>query len=689
MASHNHVAGGRGLGEAPRAPKRVLVRLLEGVTDFVQKHTAVVCVLLLLLGLLWVCLFPAVCITSGELKMRGTYLSENSLSTGFERTALSDADVRRAHDRDDVYRSIVARQPTSPPTPDEAATLTTALRDQIAADMRSSGLEVHQQAFGSGVDAGQNVWGILRGVRASGTESIVLAVSFSHFANNSGTDPSGLALLLDFMRKLSKARWVAKDVVLLATSSPLSRRDGLGFGLHKWLQQYHASEADSMVHVGRIRAAIVVDMPGGDYRRLALALPGLNGGLPNMDMFNLWQMSWARHSGGSRGQHRLLPAAGAARDEFSGVLATVEPHLTALLGDDKALPLVLYVERLMNILRFMAQLAFSPSGSHAHFLRYNIDAITLEPAGELGQVLPPAATASTKAATPGDSLAVRATNAQHGGNGNVASGFSSAKLMHCLEDAVHALSNLEERLHQSFYFYFLANEKMFVSIDEYIFSLGVILSPAMVLALRAFAQHSVEVWLGAAFLVTSMLAGAIPVLLMQRTAGGEGEGGPRALDARIEWVRVVAAITSAAVLLVVHPVMARALSAERRRAARVSVRAVVLLVLFYSHMSFGLMNFPLALFSAVGLTPVVVIAAYSGRLRPATCVVCSAAVLLLSPLLWQVIVPLMLPQTNAVDNGDPFRLLAAEWHNFGSMPLAFFGMVVVPLQLTSVSTLWM
>eukprot|EP00750_Incisomonas_marina_P032775 INCI9344.1.p1 GENE.INCI9344.1~~INCI9344.1.p1 ORF type:complete len:764 (+),score=123.92 INCI9344.1:262-2292(+) len=650
--------------QLPRRRKRAAVRMLECVTRTVQKHTTACCVFLFLAGLVWVFLFPAVCITTGELKMRSTYVSENSLHLGFKGSLFQQSDIQRAHDRDNMYRSIISANSASKldgansqPNTCHDVRIVAALSDQIEADMQEAGLEVHRQTFFEGGIEGVNIWGILRGARASGTESIALVSSFSEFADAPCSDPSGLSLLLEFERQLSMAKWLAKDIVFLATSSSLERDRGLGYGLHAWLDTYHASRADSMVHVGRIRGAIVLDMPGGNFTSLAVPLPGLNGGLPNLDMFNTWQMAWGRRTVGTS---MLLPSKEASSDVFSRIVASFDSRFATSFGA-WSLAVSSYVDRLLNVCRFMTQLAFSPSGSHAHFLQYNIDAMTLAPTTL--EVDPQRAWG----------IPVRLGNSEP-------AEFSSVRFLKALEDELHALSNLEERLHQSFYFYFLANERMFVSIDEYIFSLGILLAPAAIVALAYLAAKNIDVWTGGVFLAVAAAVGVVPVCF-SNVASTSDEG---ALFNSVNSIRAWIAATSAAVVFVAHPLLARKFRQIGMESVHESVRTLVLLVLFYSHMTCGLMNFPLAFFSAVSLTPVLV--AHSSA-RAITRVVVSVLILLLSPLTWEVMIPLAFQSEGLT--GGAFSSLAAEWFNFGSIPFAFFGLVVLPLQLTALSMMWM
>ena len=62
--------------------------------------------LLYALGLIWVLLFPAVTISTGELKMRGTYFSENALGPAHDIIDANVDDLRWAQRFDAQYRAL-------------------------------------------------------------------------------------------------------------------------------------------------------------------------------------------------------------------------------------------------------------------------------------------------------------------------------------------------------------------------------------------------------------------------------------------------------------------------------------------------------------------------------------------------------------------------------------------------------
>ena len=173
----------------------------------------------------------------------------------------------------------------------------------------------------------------------------------------------GASLSLALLELLEqKAEWVSKNIVLLAAAD--------GAAVRSWLKDYHSHEsqgAAAMVRAGAIRGAVVLDLrpPGRSERRLALLAPGSNGQLPNMDLINtVVRVSQRRFSVVlDREVGHDAFAVGRAAAEGSGLL----PAATGLW----------YWPRLEALLRFMQRTAFGPTGWHAHFLEYNVDAVTL------------------------------------------------------------------------------------------------------------------------------------------------------------------------------------------------------------------------------------------------------------------------------------------------------------------------
>ena len=184
-----------------RAPlRRARLLALLGVVSFVA-------------GAIWLLLLPAVCVTTGETKVRGRYVSDKSLlpvGLGFHREFVQD-DARWAHT---FQRSLQNAQRTlessGAPTRRAASFVQNALADAgLAARVRTA-----LAADGSEVTA---VVATLAARGGDGKEGIVLVASYGD-ALHDDTHASPLAVLVALVRRLAAhghAKWLSKDVTLL------------------------------------------------------------------------------------------------------------------------------------------------------------------------------------------------------------------------------------------------------------------------------------------------------------------------------------------------------------------------------------------------------------------------------------------------------------------------------------------
>lgn len=202
-----------------------------------------------------------------------------------------------------------------------------------------------------------------------------------------------------------------------------------------------------------IRAAVNLETLGraSDASIMGVFTAGINGQLPNLDLVNTAVL--ALH-----GEHipvtldRSTGRDTRDNDRTDDTLARVDVYVRHAV--ETLVPVAYratareYVNHLVGMLRFMKTLATGPSGAHAHFIRYNIDSVTLS-----------ALSRGSDRAT-GAPLPLRAT-------------------LRALEKLVRALSNLEEKLHQSFFLYVLPNTRHFVSVGEYYYVVALAVSPAL------------------------------------------------------------------------------------------------------------------------------------------------------------------------------------------------------------------
>ncbi|NXN10937.1 GPAA1 protein, partial [Indicator maculatus] len=257
---------------------------------------------------------------------------------------------------------------------------------------------------------GTNVYGILRAPRAASTEALVLSVPCSPGTHNNQAVGLMLALAAYFREQI----YWAKDIIFLVTEHDL-------LGTEAWLEAYHdinLTEVQSSGTPGRagaIQAAIALELSSDVVTSFDVAVEGLNGQLPNLDLLNLFH----------------------AFCQKNGLLCTIQGKLPR--SDWESLPG--YAHSLQTLaLMVLAQASGRPRGDHGLFLRYRVQALTLRGINSFRQ-------------------------SKHG----------MAAVGRTLEGMFRKLNNLLERLHQSYFFYLLPSLSRFVSIGLYMPAFGFLL----------------------------------------------------------------------------------------------------------------------------------------------------------------------------------------------------------------------
>ncbi|XP_031803258.1 glycosylphosphatidylinositol anchor attachment 1 protein isoform X1 [Sarcophilus harrisii] len=287
--------------------------------------------------------------------------------------------------------------------------------------MRSVGLEVYSQSFSRTLPfpdetherymvSGTNVYGILRAPRAASTESLVLIVPSSPGTLNA----QAVGLLLSLAAYFRSQIYWAKDIIFLVTEHDL-------LGTEAWLEAYHDVNITGMQssalrgRAGAIQAAVALELNSDVVTSLDVAVEGLNGQLPNLDLLNLFH----------------------AFCQKEALLCTLQGKLQH--SDWASLGGSLHgLQTLM--LMVLRQASGRPHGPHGLFLRYHVEAITLRGINSFRQYKY-------------DMTAVGKT----------------------LEGMFRKLNNLLERLHQSYFFYLLPSLSRFVSIGLYMPAIGFLL----------------------------------------------------------------------------------------------------------------------------------------------------------------------------------------------------------------------
>ncbi|XP_015186260.1 PREDICTED: glycosylphosphatidylinositol anchor attachment 1 protein [Polistes dominula] len=271
---------------------------------------------------------------------------------------------------------------------------------------------------------GQNIYGIVRAPKAASTESIVVSVPFRPINSIYLSTAPSVALLLAFAKFCRKQKYWAKDIIFLVTEYEQ-------LGMQAWLDAYHGVTSgqegillsgDLPGHAGSIQAAINLELHAMRISSIDVKVEGLNGQLPNLDLFNLAQNMIAKED----------------------IQKTFQRRLDS--NDKNTLKKWWYQ---FNTLMTMVatQATGTPTGNHGLFHRFGIEAVTLEGFEKTGK-----------------------------------SSVSFYQVGRVVESMVRSLNNLLERFHQSYFFYLLPSTDRYVSISLYMRPLVLIVASLFIKA---------------------------------------------------------------------------------------------------------------------------------------------------------------------------------------------------------------
>ncbi|NXA25361.1 GPAA1 protein, partial [Ibidorhyncha struthersii] len=203
----------------------------------------------------------------------------------------------------------------------------------------------------------------------------------------------------------------AKDIIFLVNEHDL-------LGMEAWLEAYHdvnlteVRSSGTLGRAGAIQAALSLELSSDVVTSFDVAVEGLNGQLPNLDLLNLFH----------------------AFCQKNGLLCTIQGKLPR--SDWDSLPAFAHSLQTL-LLMVLAQASGQPRGDHGLFLRYRIEAITLRGINSFRQYK-----------------------------------YDMTTVGKTLEGMFRKLNNLLERLHQSYFFYLLPSLSRFVSIGVYMPAFG-------------------------------------------------------------------------------------------------------------------------------------------------------------------------------------------------------------------------
>jgi glycosylphosphatidylinositol transamidase len=227
---------------------------------------------------------------------------------------------------------------------------------RLEAIFREQNLKVATQHYNYTVSnttvANENVYAILQGPRADATEAIVLIGAWKNMENE--VNNSGVALVLTLARYFKRWSLWSKDIIFLVPGDST-------IGPQAWVDAYHDGHDERYVESlklksGALQGAVAVDYPAGPwghrYDKLHVVYDGINGQLPNLDLFNT------------------------AVQIASGQLGIGSTIQRMWNHDDS------YRDRLQTMLRGMISQGLGhATGPHSSFIPYHVDAITLVTVG--------------------------------------------------------------------------------------------------------------------------------------------------------------------------------------------------------------------------------------------------------------------------------------------------------------------
>jgi len=284
-----------------------------------------------------------------------------------------------------------------------------------------------------------------------------------------------------------------------------------------------------------------------------------------------------------------------------------------------------------TLMQFASQVAFGPSGWHAVPLARGIDAVTL-------------------------------------------AGAKKEAMVVALEVMLRSLSGLDEKLHHSYFFYLLMDTDTFVSVDEYVWPMLLVLAPLAVNVMHAalFFDHERQ---GLSRLVAAAAAyGAFAACGLAAFLAAPDK-------ALFTWftTAVVSSGVARATLAAADVALAPALRWQY-------VAAVVSLALFVVHAALAILDFALALASAAVVLPAVLLARPPPqRAREALPWLCALAWLSAtsSPVLLRAVDAAVALHPDFYQGASPLHRLSFAAHEFGIVHLALYCMAVFPAQLAA------
>jgi hypothetical protein len=310
------------------------------------------CLIFYLIGVVWFLLFPAVCITTGEMKPRGMFVDEHALLT----TSIPFEKVDYISSRD------------------ESNNIT-----HMETLIKYDGYDVETATYD-----GMNIMSVLVEPR-SRPSSMEVSIIVIKICKTDQYPKWILDVIISIVRHLRACKWMSKSVLILLLPEISDMQSPV---LQRWLDDYHTSrEVPFKAHTfyGLIRDALVLDlfpcsmaitgetvMPSPDEWSdgYEMAVIGKYGQLPNMDFLSSILSMQSPHL--SLKHDRIMKALVAKY--IPGALALLTSGTDSYISTGST-----YRDRLFGLIAFCTGSIMGTDGFHGHFLSHNIDSMTIRP----------------------------------------------------------------------------------------------------------------------------------------------------------------------------------------------------------------------------------------------------------------------------------------------------------------------
>ncbi|KAF9883468.1 Glycosyl phosphatidyl inositol protein transamidase complex subunit [Aspergillus nanangensis] len=298
-------------------------------------------------GIAWLLLLPL------DEYSRRTYISENALLPGQVHAYFSGSEQHVFRGYKQELEGLIPGEDQEKGVSKADAQFTSEVSNKVQSILSAAGLKVATQAYeytSSGIThQGENTYAIIRAPRGDATEAIVLVAAWR--TADDELNLNGVTLALTLARYFKRWSLWSKDIIFLFP--PDSKT-----GTQAWIDAYHDMQPASVqplpLKSGALQGGVAMEYPFDHrFESLHISYDGVNGQLPNLDLFNT------------------------AVSIASGQMG-IGANLQEMWNHNDS-----YEMRLQTMLRGMVKQGFGyATGAHSSFMPYHIDAITLKTKGE-------------------------------------------------------------------------------------------------------------------------------------------------------------------------------------------------------------------------------------------------------------------------------------------------------------------